>query len=170
MNLNIKNILEAGEGISVEFKKATDKLPEKHFSNIAQIFTLMGRSEELGTGIMNVYKYSKAYSGSDKIVFNEFDVFRVEIPVLNFKSNGESNGELSNRQKLVYNKIREHPNINATELALTLNIPFSTIDKYIRFLLKHEQIKRVGSKKTGSYCITETNLQNHEINLKQSKE
>ncbi len=39
--------------------------------NIAQIFTQMGRSEELGTGVKNVFKYSKAYSGSDHIVFEE---------------------------------------------------------------------------------------------------
>jgi len=105
------------------------------------------------TGIVNVYKYSKAYSGSDKIVFNEFDVFRVEVPILNLNSNGELNGELNESQKLVLNKIKEQPNINATELAVSLNIPFSTIDKYIRHLLKLELIKRVGSKKTGGYYI-----------------
>ena len=36
--------------------------------HIAQIFTQMGRSEELGTGLQNVYKYSKAYSGSEDIL------------------------------------------------------------------------------------------------------
>ena len=39
--------------------------------HIAQIFTQMGKSEELGTGIRKVYKYSKAYSGSDEILFEE---------------------------------------------------------------------------------------------------
>ena len=48
---------------------------------LAQIFTQMGRSEELGTGLRNVYKYSKAYSGSDDILFNKEDVFTVDGPV-----------------------------------------------------------------------------------------
>ncbi len=41
----------------------------------------MGRSEELGTGLRNVYKFSKAYSGSDQIVFFEDDIFKATIPL-----------------------------------------------------------------------------------------
>ena len=40
----------------------------------------MGRSEELGTGLRNVYKYSKIYSGSDNIIFLEEDIFQATIP------------------------------------------------------------------------------------------
>ncbi|MDR2621467.1 MAG: transcriptional regulator, partial [Dysgonamonadaceae bacterium] len=49
--------------------------------HIAQIFTQMGRSEELGTGIRNVFKYTHLYSGSDKITFNEEDVFITTVPI-----------------------------------------------------------------------------------------
>ena len=49
--------------------------------NIAQLFTQMGRCEELGTGIRNVCKYSKAYSGSDQIVFSEEDIFISKVPL-----------------------------------------------------------------------------------------
>ncbi len=76
--------------------------------NIALLFTQMGRAEELGTGIRNVYKYSKAYSGSDEIMFSEEDIFISKVP-LDFKQmkgielpgepgiglNGELNGELN---------------------------------------------------------------------------
>ena len=55
--------------------------------NIAQIFTQMGRSEELGTGVKNVFKYSKAYSGSDEIIFEENDVFITKIPLNNLLKN-----------------------------------------------------------------------------------
>jgi len=41
----------------------------------------MGRSEELGTGLRRVYKYSKAYSGSQNIVFKEEDVFIQQVPL-----------------------------------------------------------------------------------------
>jgi len=36
--------------------------------DLACVFTQIGHSEELGTGISNVYKYSKPYSESDKII------------------------------------------------------------------------------------------------------
>jgi ATP-dependent DNA helicase RecG len=58
--------------------------------HIAQIFTQIGRSEELGTGVRNVFKYSKAYSGSEKVEFREEDVFIVEVPL---DENWESNEE-----------------------------------------------------------------------------
>jgi ATP-dependent DNA helicase RecG len=48
---------------------------------LAQLFTQMGRSEELGTGLRNVYRYSRIYSGSDNIIFLEEDIFKAVIPL-----------------------------------------------------------------------------------------
>ena len=49
--------------------------------HIAQIFTQIGRSEELGTRIRNVFKYTYFYSGSNKIIFQEEDIFVTAIPI-----------------------------------------------------------------------------------------
>jgi len=49
--------------------------------NIAQIFTQIGRAETLGTGIRNVFKYSKAYSGSELITICEDDIFKTIVPI-----------------------------------------------------------------------------------------
>jgi predicted HTH transcriptional regulator len=43
--------------------------------------TQMARSEELGTGISKVYKYSKAYSGKDEIEFLEQNIFVAKVPL-----------------------------------------------------------------------------------------
>ena len=68
----------------------------------------MGRSEELGTGIRNVYKYSKVYSGSDKIVFSEEDIFISKVPLNNLVlENGGLNGGL----KRVFQLIQENEGI-----------------------------------------------------------
>jgi ATP-dependent DNA helicase RecG len=67
--------------------------------------------------------------------------------------NGELNGELTDRQALVYKEIRNNPGINARELSETLEIPFSTVDKYIRIFNSKGIIERKGSKKTGGYYI-----------------
>jgi len=55
----------------------------------------MGRSEELGTGIRNFYKYSKAYSGCDKLFFSEKDVFVTKVPLLDGTVNGTVNGSVN---------------------------------------------------------------------------
>jgi predicted HTH transcriptional regulator len=39
------------------------------------MFAQMGRAEELGSGLRNIYKYSKAYTGNDNIQFDEKNIF-----------------------------------------------------------------------------------------------
>ncbi len=53
--------------------------------HIAKFFVQMARAEELGTGIRNVYKYSKLYSGKLP-QFKEEDLFEVIIPLLEEKT------------------------------------------------------------------------------------
>ena len=45
----------------------------------------------------------------------------------------------------------EHEGCTASEISKKTSIPFSTIDKHIRVLLKVGVIERRGSKKTGGY-------------------
>jgi len=150
--INIEKIIKRDEGFLIPAKF---ELFSKN-SHIAQIFSQMGWSEELGTGIRKVYKYAKAFSGCDKIEFIEQDLFITRVPLDthffdSIKDMDELNGELNDTQILVLNRIKEIPGINANELALQLYIPFSTIDKYTRFFIAKRLIERKGSKKTGGY-------------------
>ncbi len=126
--------------------------------HIAQIFTQMGRSEELGTGIRNVYKYSKAYTGIDKIVFREEDIFVVQVPlsetiIPNKIYNDELNDELNTGQKKVFKYICNTQGKMAKHISNDLKMPFGTVDRHIRYLLSINLIERRGSKKTGGYYI-----------------
>lgn len=47
---------------------------------IANFFSNIGRADELGSGVRNLYKYTKIYSGGEPVLFED-DVFRVEVPV-----------------------------------------------------------------------------------------
>jgi ATP-dependent DNA helicase RecG len=97
----------------------------------------------------NIFRFNKIYSNVDNNEFIENDIFSTIIPLKVI--NGELNGELNNRQKLVYQQIRREPGINAKELSAKLKIPYSTVDKYIRLFIKNKLIERQGSKKTGGY-------------------
>ena len=65
--------------------------------------------------------------------------------------NGELNGELNDSQKATLAFIKKHEGCRAAMIAEEMGIPFSTIDKHIRVLLKTGAIERRGSKKTGGY-------------------
>ena len=47
---------------------------------IANFFHQIGRADELGSGVRNLYHYVKLYSGADPI-FDETDIFRLTVPL-----------------------------------------------------------------------------------------
>ena len=192
----VKIILEKGEGISVEFKKATNQLPSNLFETIAAILNRNGGEILLGidddksviginnrvvdqfckqisntsnnpqlfypTFLINAQtieyqnkklKYSKNYSGSDKIVFREEDIFVSTVPLHPQENIGGLNGGLNNPQKKVLSKIKDSPGLNIANLADKMNIPYKTMEKHIAFLINNNWIERRGSKKTGGYHI-----------------
>ena len=110
--------------------------------NIAQLFTQMGRSEELGTGIRNVFKYSKAYSGSDQIVFLEEDIFVSKVPLSRVigtdLAGGGLNEGLNEGQQKIIQLIQANEGIKVKDISSQLNMPIDTVDRHIRILKKNE--------------------------------
>lgn len=64
---------------------------------------------------------------------------------------GQLNGELNASQKATLQFIIEYEGCTASGISEMTKIPFSTIDKHVRVLLKVGMIERRGSKKTGGY-------------------
>ena len=146
--------------------------------HIAQIFTQMGRSEELGTGLRNVYKYSKAYSGSEDLLFNEEDVFTVDVPldnetesdrnvVGNIPNYGEKidnsiGNELENeletslveRERQIIQRVKKNSYITQKELGKIIGITPQNIRVYISKLKQKGLLVRVGPAKGGHWEIT----------------
>ena len=50
---------------------------------IAKFFNNIGRADELGSGVRNLYKYTKMYSDSEPTLFED-DVFKVIVPLSEF--------------------------------------------------------------------------------------
>lgn len=130
--------------------------------HVAQIFTQMGRSEELGTGIRNVFRYNKMYSGIEENIFNEEDVFVTVVPLtfLNDKTvisdggvNGGVSGGVSGGEEELYSEISKKEGLNAKQLQLRLNIPMRTIERWIKKLKQEKRIEFKGAAKTGGYYI-----------------
>ncbi len=144
--------------------------------HIAQIFTQIGRSEELGTGIRKVYKYSKAYSGSDEIKFVEHDIFITEVPLdtqlfeatiakgnltehghgeLNGGTNGGISGGINlNSKEDLFIFIANHPGLNTKTIKAKSKLTQRTIERWIKDLKEYGKIEFRGPNKTGGYYIT----------------
>jgi len=88
----LQSILQIGEHIAVEFMENASRAskqgaitPENLEPNpknpiIASFFRTIGRADRLGSGVRNLYKYSKYYSGENPS-FIEGDVFRIVVPL-----------------------------------------------------------------------------------------
>jgi ATP-dependent DNA helicase RecG len=93
---------------------------------IAKFFQAIGRADDLGSGVRNLYKYVRLYSGKDPI-FDEEDVFTLTIP-LDDNHNPEANGNrksarLSSQdngkrlQKAIIDAIRANPQSSIKSIA-----------------------------------------------------
>ena len=116
--------------------------------NIAQIFTQMGRSEELGTGVKNVFKYSRAYSGNSNIVFNENDTFICKVPL-------KPENVTENRIRNILQEISKNPHISYDELTKKLKVARMTIYRDFEKLKKQNKIERIGPDKGGYWKLTD---------------
>ena len=65
---------------------------------IASFFNQIGRADELGSGVRNLYKYVHLYSEADP-VFDEEDVFKLTIPLDNDYSPEQGKSPQKNRIK-----------------------------------------------------------------------
>ncbi len=117
---------------------------------------LAGYIEQVGTGTNDVIDRCMEL-GLRRPEFRQDEDFSVVLwrreGIGNDNPNGELNGELNSAQKVTLNYIIENEGCNATDNSEKTGVPFSTIDKHIRVLLKHGAIERRGSKKTGGYYV-----------------
>lgn len=112
--------------------------------SIAKVFREIGFADELGSGVKNLYKYSKAYGGSDPLI-TEGEVFKIEVKTTEQNINGGIN-ELCNF-------IKENEGLSAVALSERLNTSLRTIQRWIKQLKDEDKIVYKGSKKTGGYAV-----------------
>jgi ATP-dependent DNA helicase RecG len=139
---------------------------------IAKFFAQMGRAEELGTGVYKVYKYMKAYSGSDRIIFSENDLFRTVLPLRPLTTAGkhaervgEKVGEnLSENQSKVIKAIMQEPRISASKLSKILGISVRKTEENIKKLKDIGLLIRIGPDKGGHWKVVEELRREKELN------
>lgn len=139
----------------------TDFVPYPKNPVIASVFKEIGWAEELGSGVRNIVKYNRVYSGTIP-EFIDGDVFKTKIS-LNGTVNGTVNDtvndtvnvgvNLSATEQTVLDCIRDNNSISVAEIVNRTKKGRSTIMRAIKALKEKGFIQRVGSDKTGSWEI-----------------
>lgn len=118
--------------------------------NIAKVFREIGFADELGSGVKNLYKYSKTYGGSDPMI-TEGEVFKIEVKTIEQDINEGINEGTNEGINSLLTYIKNNPNQRVSQIEKTLNVPAKTLERWIKQLKDEEKIIYKGSKKTGGY-------------------
>lgn len=119
---------------------------------IANFFTVIGRAEEIGSGVKNLYKYTPIYSGGGEPVLFEDDVFRIKIPLTKDAAlEQKCKNTLSEREEFIRQKILENKKISTEEIAVMLGVNKRTILRNIQEMKTKIDIKY--DKKLGEWVL-----------------
>ena len=138
---------------------------------IAKFFVQLGFADSLGSGVRNLYKYSKIYSDSEPLL-EEGDVFKTTLKLYVADSDDSRNDEdnqspnklpnkspnkfpnkLSDAVIRTYNAIVENPYATNSELSVLLGLSARTIREHINSLKNENLIVRQGAKKNGYWKV-----------------
>ncbi len=136
---------------------------------IARVFKEIGRADELGSGVRNIFKYYHHYSQS-KPVLEEADVFKCIIHIddgfsgssmhggsqtgsqtggqigaqIGGQIGAQIGGQISETQQLILLLIIENNKVSRREIAEKLKINESAIQKHINKLKQLRILERIG--------------------------
>lgn len=126
---------------------------------LARFFVNIGNADTLGSGIRNLVKYTKLYSGGEP-EFNEGDIFRTVIPL------SETKGEFTKTENVVVNVaedvannvvlkpvaakimwlLKRETNATANNIAYKLELNIRTVQRHLKSLKDLGIIERKGLK------------------------
>lgn len=136
---------------------------------IAQFFKEIGRADELGSGVRNVFRYGPEYTPGAVPELIEGDVFKSIIPL---RIIGENVSEPFDNWEVVRNKVRnkfgikfgissekilelifKDDQLTAAEIAAKINISPRSVEKILANLKANGIVERLGARKNGCWKI-----------------
>ena len=126
---------------------------------LARFFVQIGYADTLGSGVRNLYKYTKIYSGGEPELI-EGDIFKTIIPLersvtakVTDKVTEEVTENVTEREAEVLALISENQSITQAEIAKRLSVSRKTIASRLKSLKEKGVVKRVGSDAKGYWEI-----------------
>lgn len=130
---------------------------------LAKFFVNIGYADALGSGVRNLYKFTKIYSGGEPD-FEEGDVFKLTVPLEqchDFKKkanehrfdNGKVTEKVTEEEWQVTELLQKNSAYTTTVLAEMLGISRKTVSKRLKSLKEKGVIERVGSDRKGYWKL-----------------
>jgi predicted HTH transcriptional regulator len=139
---------------------------------IARFFVNIGYADELGSGMRNLYRYTRIYTNGAEPELIEGDVFRTIIPLVSSAHpNNLSEGSLNvpvnvpvnitgvskkNTDELILSIMVKEPEISLNAIAEKIGRARKTVQRSVKILKECGRVKRVGSDKTGHWEVLNT--------------
>lgn len=120
---------------------------------LANFFMNIGYADSLGSGVRNLYKFTKIYSGGEPDL-EEGDIFKLTVPLERYhveenKYNGMN--RMSERQNAILGMIEDNNSIQVEDIAQNYGVSRATILREIQEIKK--TIGLVYSKKQKRWCF-----------------
>lgn len=137
---------------------------------LANFFVQIGRADTLGSGVRNLYRFTKIYSGGEPELVDG-DVFRSTVPLGEALRSGTNGTDLgtngtdpgtngtdsgtngTDNKAALIEALRKNPNLTYDELSKQLSLPRRTVSRGMKSLQKEGQIRRVGNNRSGHWEI-----------------
>lgn len=107
---------------------------------LAKIFMNIGHADTLGSGVRNLYKYTKIYCGGEPEL-EEGDVFRIFVPLKSNKQGNVNRHKFTDRQQEILSAISADPKVQVEDLIERFQVSRSTILREIQELKKSVPLK-----------------------------
>ena len=129
---------------------------------LASFFINIGRADVLGSGVRNLYKYTKIYSGGEPELV-EGDVFRTTIPLVysvdSVSDKVSDNTQMSDKASdktssdTLLNYLRENGEVTAAEAAKILNRSAQTARRILSQLVTEGLVSASGANRNRKYRL-----------------
>ncbi len=130
---------------------------------IASFFRNIGYADQLGSGVRNLFKYSKFYSGNDP-EFIEGDIFRIIVPLDAENTTQSTQSATQSTQSAtqlnemnvageLIKIIKQDPFLSQKQMAEKLCLNQNTVKYYVKKMREMEVIERVGSSRKGKWIV-----------------
>jgi len=125
---------------------------------IAKFFMNIGRADQLGSGIRNLYTYTKLYSGGVPELI-EGDIFKTIIPLASSIGKQSNNKRIkqanktSEKRTIIVDYIEEHGRVSVSDLAEIFNLSEGRVRAILLEMVKEDIIQKIGKTKSAYYVL-----------------
>jgi len=139
-----------------------DFTPRSKNPTLAKFFVHIGRADELGSGVRNLYEFTRIYTNGGEPELIEGDVFKIIVPIALQEDKAQIKVDLNvDRQPLnrtlienaVLDYIKNHPQATLEEIADATGRTLYAIKTAVKQLKNTGTLSRHGAKKNGRWIV-----------------